>query len=143
MVERFVIKPVKIEKGNSCIYNINYHIVFCPKYRKRVFADEIKEDLKIIFESIIQGNKWKLIELQIMPDHIHIFVSAHPKNSPMEIVKKLKGISARLIFNKYPEFQKKEYWGNHLWSEGYYIGTAGVITSEAIQKYIQANSSNH
>jgi putative transposase len=107
-----------------------------------VLKDKIKEDLEIIFKSIIQGNNWKLIELNIMADHIHIFISTHPKNSPTEIVKKLKGISARLIFNKYPEFQKKEYWGKHLWSQGYYIGTAGVITSAAIQKDIIATSSN-
>jgi len=87
-------------------------------------------------------NDWKLIELTIMEDHIHIFVSCHPKNSPMEIVKKLKGISSRLIFKKYPEFKKQEYWGKHLWSKGYYVGTADVVTSEAIQKYILVNSSN-
>lgn len=142
MVAKFIIKPIKIEKGNSCIYNINYHIVFCPKYRKKVLKASILEDMKTIFESVAQGNDWRIIELNILQDHIHIFISTHPKNSPTEIVKKLKGISARLLFKKYPEFKKKEYWGKHLWSEGYYVGTAGVVTSEAIQKYIQANSSN-
>ena len=81
-----------------------------------------------------------------MPDYIHLFVSAHPKQSPLEIVKKLKGISARLIFKKYPKFQKKEFWGKHLWSGGYYVGTAGIVTAESIQKYIlaqtKANSSD-
>ena len=141
MVEQFVIKPVTIEKGNSCIYNINYHIVFCPKYRKAVLTGKIKDDLEMIFKTIVAGNDWKLLEMEIMPDHIHLFISTHPKTSPMEIVKKLKGISARLIFKKYPKFQQKEYWGKHLWSEGYYVGTAGVITAEAIQKYIMANQS--
>src|SRR3989338_3774187 len=90
--------------------------------------------------------EWKLIEMEIMPDHVHLFVSAHPKQSPLEIVKKLKGISARLIFKKYPKFQKKEFWGKHLWSGGYYVGTAGIVTAESIQKYIlaqtKANSSD-
>ena len=133
---------LKIEntKGNSCVYNINYHIVFCPKYRKQVLNESIKEDLEIIFKSVISSNDWKLFELEVMPDHIHLFVSAHPKQSPLEIVKKLKGISARLIFKKYPKFQKKEFWGKHLWSGGYYVGTAGIVTAESIQKYIQAQT---
>ncbi|PIN88533.1 IS200/IS605 family transposase [Candidatus Pacearchaeota archaeon CG10_big_fil_rev_8_21_14_0_10_35_13] len=141
MVEQLP-KLLKIEntKGNSCVYNINYHIVFCPKYRKQVLNESIKEDLEIIFKSVISSNDWKLLELEIMPDHIHLFVSAHPKQSPLEIVKKLKGISARLIFKKYPKFQKKEFWGKHLWSGGYYVGTAGIVTAESIQKYILAQT---
>ncbi len=140
MVEQFEVKTVRIEKGNSCVYNINYHIVFCPKYRKRVLEGKIKEDLELIFKTIIETNNWTLIEMQIMSDHIHIFASAHPKTSPLELIKKLKGISARLLFKKYPKFQKKEFWGKHLWSGGYYIGTAGIVTAESIQKYIQANT---
>ena len=141
MVEQLP-KLLKIEntKGNSCVYNINYHIVFCPKYRKKVLNESIKEDLEIIFKSVISSNDWKLLELEVMPDHVHLFVSAHPKQSPLEIVKKLKGISARLIFKKYPKFQKKEFWGKHLWSGGYYVGTAGIVTAESIQKYILAQT---
>ena len=147
MVEQ-MLKLLKIEntKGNSCVYNINYHIVFCPKYRKQVLNESIKEDLELIFKSVISSNDWKLLELEVMPDYIHLFVSAHPKQSPLEIVKKLKGISARLIFKKYPKFQKNEFWGKHLWSGGYYVGTAGIVTAESIQKYIlaqtKANSSD-
>ena len=149
--EQTIIKSVTITKGNHCTYDINYHIVFCPKYRKEVLSGQIKNDLKLIFKDIINKNNWKLIEVEVMPDHVHLFISAHPKFSPTNIVKKLKGISARLIFKKYPEFQKKEYWGKNLWSQSYYVGTAGVVTKEAIKKYIQANtqlntienSSNH
>jgi putative transposase len=74
-------------------------------------------------------HNWKIIKLSIMPDYIHLFISAHPKHSPMEIVKQLKGVSARIIFLKNPEFKKKEFWGKHLWSGGYYIGTAGIVTA--------------
>jgi putative transposase len=138
---KFIVKPNKTERSNSSVYIINYHIVFCPKYRKS-FKKDIQEDLKMIFESIARGNNWKIKQVNILHDHVHIFISCHPKNSPMEIVKKLKGISAKLIFNKYPELQKKDFWGKHLWSGGYYVGTAGVVSSEAIEKYIIANSSS-
>lgn len=142
MVKDFSPIKVKLEKGNSTTYNINYHIVFCPKYRKAVLFKEIESQLKLIFESVCATQEWKIIELQIMPDHIHLFISAHPKHSPMEIVKQLKGVSARIIFLKNPKFKQKEFWGGHLWSGGYYVGTAGIVTAEAIKKYIQANSSD-
>ncbi len=115
-------------------------LFFCPKYKKKVLEKEIKEDLELIFKAVIESNNWILIEMQIMSDHIHIFVSAHPKTLPLELIKKLKGISARLLFKKYPQFQKKEFCGKHLWGGGYYIGTAGIVTAESIQKYIQANT---
>jgi len=127
--------------GNSTVYNIFYHIVFCPKYRKKILKSEIKHDMEIIFQTICKTNDWEIIEMEIMEDHVHIFISAHPKTSPMSIVKQLKGISARMIFKSHPDFKKSEYWGGHLWSKGYYIGTAGTVSKEAIQKYIEAKSS--
>jgi putative transposase len=141
MVEKFKVKKVNVNFIESAAYNINYHVVFCPKYRKPVLIEKIKATLDTIFRSICATEEWQIIEMKIMPDHVHLFISSRPKSSPMEIVKKLKGISARLIFRKYPEFKQKRFWGGHLWSEGYYIGTAGVVTSEAIEKYIIANSS--
>ena len=143
MVEKFEVRKVDVDFSESAAYNINYHIVFCPKYRKPVLIEEIKETLDTIFRSICAAEEWKLVEMEIMPDHVHIFISSQPKTSPMEIVKKLKGISARLIFKKYPKFKQKRFWGGHLWREGYYLGTAGVVTKDAIQKYIRANSSDH
>lgn len=142
MVEKFEVRKIDINFNDSAAYNLNYHIVFCPKYRKKVLIEQISETLDTIIRSICATEDWKILELRILEDHVHIFVSTHPKSSPMEIVKKLKGISARLIFMKFPNFKKKQFWGGHLWSEGYYIGTAGAVTKEAIEKYIRANSSH-
>lgn len=130
-----------LRKTSSAVYNINYHIVFCPKYRKHILQGKIKDFVKDCFEIIALSSDYTIIEMEIMPDHIHIFISAKPTVSPMNIVKKLKGVSALKIFKKYPEIRKKEYWGNHFWSPSYYVGTAGVVTGEAIKKYIKANSS--
>jgi putative transposase len=143
MVKKFEVKKVYVKFTESAVYHINYHVVFCPKYRKPVLIGQIKETLDTIFRSICAAEDWELIEMQIVEDHTHLFISSQPKTSPMEIIKKLKGISARLIFKKFPEFKKKQYWGGHLWNEGYYIGTAGVVTKEAIEKYIRTNSSDH
>ncbi|MCK4883623.1 MAG: IS200/IS605 family transposase [Candidatus Diapherotrites archaeon] len=136
MVEQF-----KLKKTNHATFNINYHIVFCPKYRKNILTGELKTFIENCFETITHSSDYELIELEVMPDHIHIFVSTKPDVSPLTIVKKLKGISALLIFKNFPE-TKTQLRKGHFWSPSYYISTAGVVTSEAIKKYIRANSPN-
>ena len=76
-----------------------------------------------------------------MPDHIHLFVSAPPTIAPTEIVKILKSISANRIFKTFLNLKKNKFWGSGLWSKGYYVGTAGAVSSEIIVKYIQNQKS--
>jgi putative transposase len=127
---------VETEKTSSCIYNINYHIVWCPKYRKPILKGNVKQFLKTCFETIAETKEWKILELQIMPDHIHLFISTKPMFSPTAIVKVFKGVSGLQLFKQFPEL-KEEYWGGHIWSPSYYIGTAGKVSAETIQKYIK------
>ena len=72
-----------------------------------------------------------------MSDHIHLFISALPTVAPVDIVRKLKSISANHIFKTFPNLKKTKFWNSGLWSRGYYVGTAGSVSSETIQKYIQ------
>lgn len=72
-----------------------------------------------------------------MPDHIHLFVSAPPYIAPTEIVKTIKSISAVEVFKTFKDLKRKKFWGSGLWSKGYYVGTAGTVTDETIQKYIE------
>jgi putative transposase len=72
-----------------------------------------------------------------MPDHVHLFVSAPPTIAPVDIVRKLKSISANWIFQGFSTLKQSKFWGSGLWSRGYYIGTAGTVSAETIQKYIQ------
>lgn len=131
---------------SSAIYNINYHIVWCPKYREKVLKGIIKEFIQDQLLTIAETKNYEILELQVMPDHIHIFISAPPKDSPTGIVKILKGITGLRLFKKYPELKTK-MWGGHIWSPSYYVGTAGNVSAETIKKYIEnqksANSSTH
>ena len=131
----------QLVSGNSCKYEIYYHIVFCPKYRKPILTKEVKDWLKNSIPIICESKEWKIISLEIMPDHIHIFISSHPKESPTGIVKILKGVTALRLFKQFPKL-KQEYWNGHIWSSGYYVGTAGSVTKDSIKKYIEENSSN-
>ena len=133
--------PEKRRTGNA-IYNLNYHVVFCPKYRKSILTGSVKDDLTLIFGTICESNNWDLMAMEIMDDHIHLFVSAIPVTSPATIVKLLKGVSARQLYLKHPEL-KKQLWKGHIWSSGYYIGTAGTVSANSIREYIQGQEKHH
>ncbi len=103
------------------------------------------EFLKETIETICLTKNWDILELQIMPDHLHLFISAPPIDSPTSMVKILKGTSALRLFRKFPELRKVLRKGS-FWSPSYYVGTAGKVSAETIQKYIKnqkGNSSTH
>jgi len=132
-------------RTSSATYNINYHLVWCPKYRKPILEKpEVKQFLEEQIHTIAATKGFEVLALEIMPDHLHLFVSAPPFDSPTEIVKVFKGVTALRLFKKFPEL-RNEYWKGKLWSPSYYVGTAGHVSAETIRKYIeeQSNSSTH
>ncbi|KYH27316.1 transposase IS200 like protein [Clostridium tepidiprofundi DSM 19306] len=131
------LKNTKTKTTSHSKYNINYHIVFCPKYRHNIFKDELGYELSKCFKVIFHCYSYALIEQEIMPDHVHLFISAPPTVAPVDIVKKLKSVSANEIFKGFPKLKQSKFWSSGLWSRGYYIDTAGTVSSETIQKYIQ------
>jgi putative transposase len=121
---------------SSAVYEINYHIVWVTKYRKQLLKDELRDFLSDQLKTIAEAKEWTIIDMEIMPEHIHMFISAPPFIAPTDIVKVLKGVSSKRMFEKYPILREKEYWGGHLWSSSYYVGTAGHVSAETIKKYI-------
>ena len=130
-----------MEKYSSATCEIKYHIIWCPKYRKNLLVGEIKDYFENIIEVICESKKWQIIEKEIMPDHIHLFITAPPYDSPTNIVKVLKGVSAKQMYKKFSDL-KYQLRKGHIWSPSYYVGTAGSVTKESIKKYIEENSSN-
>lgn len=129
-----------MRKLTSSTFNINYHMVWCPKYRKSVLGKYEKE-LRNILETICITKGWEIKELQIMSDHIHLFISTQPYESPSGIIKVLKGTSAIQLFKNYPEL-RKDFRKGHVWSPSYYVGTAGSVTAQSIEKYIREQCLN-
>ena len=95
------------------------------------------EYLKQLHEQIAKEKGVVLREQEVMPDHVHLFITAHPKFSPSQIVKIFKGITAKELFEKFPELRKRMYKGTHLWNPGYYCGTMGDVTKEVVMRYIE------
>lgn len=129
-------KKDNIIHARTCVYNVNYHIVWSTKYRKEVLTENIQSYLKFLFNEIAHDKDFKIAAMEIMPDHVHVFVSAHPKISPSYIAKMLKGISARKTLMQYPELTK-QLWKGHLWNSSFYIETIGSISEDVIKKYIE------
>ena len=125
---------MNVNKTRYSIYNLNYHIVWIPKYRRKLFTGQMEFRLgEIIRESCIRNNI-SVLALEIMPDHIHLFVSAPPRWSPSEIVNIIKGYSSRKMRQEF--LQLKKIIKDELWTRTYFVGSAGTVTSETIKKYI-------
>ena len=122
--------------ARGCVYNVNYHFVWSVKYRRKVLTGDVAETLSNLHVSIAQNKGFTLNTQEIMSDHVHLFISAHPKFAPSTIVKIMKGITAKKLFEQHPAL-RKQLWDGHLWNPSYYVGTCGDTTKEVIQKYIE------
>ena len=129
------IKDTNYERGY--VYNTNYHIIWVTKYRGACFTTpELVLDMKNILLDIAVQADIIIQEIEIMPEHVHILCSFKPKYSITDIVKNLKGSSARIFLSKHPEIKNSKFWGNKLWSPSYYVGTVGNMSKETVRQYI-------
>ena len=106
------------------------------KYRRKVLVGDVAETLADLHTSIAQDKGFVLNTQEVMPDHVHLFITAPPKFAPTTIVKIMKGITAKKLFEQYPDL-RKQLWRGHLWNPSYYVGTCGDTTKEVIRKYIE------
>ena len=123
--------------ARTCVYNVNYHIVWSTKYRRKVLNSKIEARLKEILIQVAKVKEFIIHEMEVgESDHIHLFISAHPKVSISYIVKMSKGISGRLLMKEFPEITK-HLWNGELWNPSYYVETIGSVSEENIRRYIQ------
>lgn len=125
----------KVRYGTHCKYNINYHLVWIPKTRMQILVEPFKHDVENILLEVSEQYQWHPLALEVMPDHLHYFLSAHPKWAPMQIVKKLKEISSRRLRQKYSIIRDTRY-SDDFWATGYYCGTAGHVSADQVARYI-------
>lgn len=125
----------------NAVYEINYHLVWSTKYRKPVLVPPIDVALKDLLAQTAAERWYDVLGLEVMPDHVHIFLSAPPAVSPALIAKVLKGASARRLFTMFPHL-RRQLWGGHLWNPSYYVGTAGHVSAETIKRYIEEQKSD-
>ena len=125
-----------MEKARTCAYQANYHLIWAIKYRRKVLVGSVEVRLEEVLKMIAASHGYRLLAVRVhVGDHVHVFVSAPPSVCIPEMVRVLKCVSALLLFNEFPRI-KEQLWGGHLWSDGYAVRTAGVVTSEKIEQYI-------
>ena len=116
-------------------YNCTYHIVFVPKYRRKVMYGQLRQEIGQILSTVCKITGIQLIKGGVCPDHIHMYISVPPKMSLSTVMSKLKGKSALMIFDRHPEYRDK--YGRHFWARGYYAETVGQVNEDMIMKYIE------
>ena len=119
-------------------WNCVYHIVFIPKYRRKVMYGAIRTDIREIIRTLCGYKEVEIFEGSVSTDHVHLCVRIPPKMSVSEFMGYLKGKSALMIFDKYPEYKQKQ-GGRHFWARGYYVDTIGR-DEELIRAYIKAQT---
>ncbi|HGJ5882022.1 IS200/IS605 family transposase [Arsenophonus sp.] len=127
---------VNIVTKRNCVYQTAYHVIWCPKYRRDILVGKVAETVGMMLDNLCSEKGWDMISKEIQPDHIHLFVSIPPAVAVANAVKVLKGVTARQLFQQFP-LLKKKLWGGNLWSPSYYVGTAGNVSAQTIQCYIE------
>ncbi len=125
-----------IKRTRHAVYDIKYHFVWIPKYRKSILSGEMEKRLNELFKEIAEQFGFEIDVMDMMLDHVHLFLSAPPRYSPSKIVNTFKGITSRIMFQEFPQL-KKHLWGGELWNDGYFVRTTSdKVTSEIVKQYI-------
>lgn len=126
----------KVTYGRGYVYSIQYHIVWCTKYRHKILQGKIETVLKKIIQQIAEDNQFRILEIEADLDHIHLLIDCSPQHYIPNIFKALKGVSARLLLKFHPEIRRK-LWGGHLWNPSYFVATVSENTEKQIREYIR------
>ena len=110
-----------------------YHVIFCTKYRRKVLEPAIQERIKIIFEEVAEKYNFVIVEMEIMPDHIHLLLDCNPRFGVMDCVRKLKGTSSRLLREEFASIKSRL---PTLWTRSAFISSVGAVSLETVKEYI-------
>ena len=129
-----------IRRTKHAVYDLKYHLVWIPKYRKHILNRDVSGYLKEVFKQIAEEYGFAIDTMEVVEDHVHIFIEAPPRYSPAEVVQIMKSISGREVFKKFPKI-KKQLWAGELWNDGYFVRSVGdKVTADIIRKYIKYQS---
>jgi putative transposase len=123
----------RYRKTVGSVYNLHFHLVWCPKYRRPVLIDKVASRLKELLALKAKELGAEIESMEIMPDHVHLLVSVLPIYAPAQIAFQFKGFTARRLRQEFPPLRTRL---PSLWSRSYYVGSAGAVTANTIQRYI-------
>lgn len=123
-----------VASGSGGVFSLGYHVVWCPKYRRAVLVDEVASRCVELIHAKAAERGWEVAALEVMPDHVHVFVKASPKDSPAFIANQLKGVTSRVLRAEFPHLRSLM---STLWSRSFFVATVGSVTESAVARYIE------
>ena len=124
----------EVRSNNNVVYRCTYHVVWCPKYRRKVITGPVDERLKQIIGEVCAERDAPIVELETMPDHVHLLVVCDPQFGIHRLVKQIKGRSSRLLREEFPHLRSRL---PTLWTNSYFVATCGGATLEVIKRYVE------
>lgn len=125
---------MKYKNNNNVVFSCKYHIVWCPKYRRRVLVGEIEHRLRELIVSTADEISAEIIELEIMPDHVHLLIEVDPQYGINRAVRHIKGVSSHILRSEFPSLKSRL---PTLWTNSYFVSTVGGAPLAEIKKYIE------
>jgi len=124
--------PCAYQHGRTCVHLLNDHFVFCPKRRKKVLVDEVRTRLIELLHQKVREMGWEVMALEVMPDHVHLFLGANPDVSPTQVMHRLKGFTSRVLRQEFPHLLRLP----SLWTRSSFVSTAGNVRAATMERYI-------
>ena len=127
---------MKYWTGSQTKHRLMYHLVWIPKYRKRLLKGKVAKRIEELLFECADFNRWKIEELNIQLDHVHVLIQMRPEISVSKMVQLFKGMSSKVIREEFPEL-KEFLWGKSFWADGYFAETSGQVNESQIREYIR------
>ena len=127
----------KYWNGAHTTHRHMYHMVWLPKYRRKILEGNVKARLEEVLHEVAEMNDWEIQELNIQIDHVHLVIKIPPSIKVCTAIQFLKGISSKTVREELPQQVKKKLWGKDFWAEGYFSETVGQVTEETIRNYVR------
>lgn len=124
----------EVRSNNNVVYRCTFHVVWCPKYRRKVIAGPVDDRLKEIIREVCAEKDCPIVELETMPDHVHLLVTCDPQYGIHRLVKTIKGRSSRLLRQEFPSLRSRI---PTLWTNSYFVATVGGATLEVVKRYVE------
>jgi len=129
-----------ISKGRGYVFSIQYHVVWCVKYRHEILTGDIEADLRYILQRVADDNGFSITEINTGGDHVHLLLDCRPQHYIPNMIKVLKGVSGRHLMQKHGDELRKELWGGHIWNPSYFVATVSENTESQVREYIRNQS---
>jgi len=126
---------MKYKSNNNVVYSCEYHVIWCPKYRRKVLVGDVAERLETLVREAAAEQQSDIIELEVMPDHVHLLIEVDPQYGIHRLVKQIKGNSSRVLRQEFPKIKSRL---PTLWSNSYFVSTVGGAPLAIIKQYIES-----